>query len=342
MTLGESIRDLRKQNNMSQEQLAEKLGVSRQSVSLWEKDATQPTIDNIITLSDIFGVTVDDLLKSNEAITAAEKPEQCTAEPPQEKKAITKKEVLLLVLDLAVLAAGIYLTWFYYDGTDDFVNVLDLHFNSHMTWFAIRCTIYSAMLNLLWLGMILIKIFKKKTSKAFKAVIIALSVVVFAAINIEGARTDEAREKAAVDEIPKIASFLDIRAFESIDTESEYSESYVEGQTDSEIPVNYTVWQDYLSNTTYTRCVEFKDSDDEYSELEQYYSELEAKYDEDLSYLTDKECSELGITKCGYCLNKTDNYLSLYIIKGNRVYYCSYSNLDEINDTVKEQIKELK
>ena len=50
---------------MSQDELAEKLGVSRQSVSLWETGQTQPTIDNIVALAKIFGTTSDAILATD-------------------------------------------------------------------------------------------------------------------------------------------------------------------------------------------------------------------------------------------------------------------------------------
>ena len=63
--LGENIRNLRKEDKMSQEQLAEKLDVSRQSVSLWENGQTTPSMDNIIAIANIFGVSTDVLLKDS-------------------------------------------------------------------------------------------------------------------------------------------------------------------------------------------------------------------------------------------------------------------------------------
>ncbi|MCI8789758.1 MAG: helix-turn-helix transcriptional regulator [Lachnospiraceae bacterium] len=57
MTLSEKILDLRKQQGMSQENLAEKLGVSRQAVSRWEVGSALPDASNIRQLSRLFGVT---------------------------------------------------------------------------------------------------------------------------------------------------------------------------------------------------------------------------------------------------------------------------------------------
>lgn len=63
MILGEKIMALRKQNNWSQEDLAEKLQISRQSVSKWESGASIPDLDRIVKMSALFGVSTDYLLK---------------------------------------------------------------------------------------------------------------------------------------------------------------------------------------------------------------------------------------------------------------------------------------
>ena len=66
MTLGEKITHLRTNLGMTQEELAEKLSVSRQSVSKWEIDTAQPQINKILMLCELFGVTADDLLKEKD------------------------------------------------------------------------------------------------------------------------------------------------------------------------------------------------------------------------------------------------------------------------------------
>lgn len=63
MILADKIIDLRKKAGMSQEELAEKLGVSRQSVSKWEMAQSTPDLNRILKMSEIFGVTTDYLLK---------------------------------------------------------------------------------------------------------------------------------------------------------------------------------------------------------------------------------------------------------------------------------------
>lgn len=65
MTLAEKLKSIRKQAGMSQEQLAEKLGVSRQAVTKWETDAGIPDVENVIAISALFDISIDELL-SNE------------------------------------------------------------------------------------------------------------------------------------------------------------------------------------------------------------------------------------------------------------------------------------
>lgn len=62
LNLSENIRNLRKQQNMMQEQLAEALGVSIGAVSKWERGAAVPDLDYIVEMADLFGVSVDALL----------------------------------------------------------------------------------------------------------------------------------------------------------------------------------------------------------------------------------------------------------------------------------------
>lgn len=66
MDFSEKLLTLRKANNLTQEQLAEKLDVSRQSVSKWESGQATPELDKIVALGAIFDVTTDYLLKSSE------------------------------------------------------------------------------------------------------------------------------------------------------------------------------------------------------------------------------------------------------------------------------------
>lgn len=74
MTLAEKLCKLRTDQGLSQGDLAEKLNVSRQSVSKWETGQSVPDLDKIIKLADLFGVTVDDLVREE----GRPEPEQST------------------------------------------------------------------------------------------------------------------------------------------------------------------------------------------------------------------------------------------------------------------------
>lgn len=65
MTLGQRLTELRKKHGLSQDALAEALGVSRQSVSKWETDASVPDLDKLVKLSDLFEITLDELVRGS-------------------------------------------------------------------------------------------------------------------------------------------------------------------------------------------------------------------------------------------------------------------------------------
>ena len=71
MNLSERIQDLRKARALSQEDLAEQIGVSRQAVGKWESGQSVPEADKLVALSDFFGVATDYLLKGVEPVNGS-------------------------------------------------------------------------------------------------------------------------------------------------------------------------------------------------------------------------------------------------------------------------------
>lgn len=65
MEVGKQIQRYRKEKNLSQDELADKIFVSRQSISNWERDVTYPDIQNLLLLSQIFDISVDTLIKGD-------------------------------------------------------------------------------------------------------------------------------------------------------------------------------------------------------------------------------------------------------------------------------------
>jgi len=68
MTFHEKLKQCREARNLSQDDIAEALHVSRQAVSKWENGINQPDIATIVLLSDMFGITADRLLRESEDI----------------------------------------------------------------------------------------------------------------------------------------------------------------------------------------------------------------------------------------------------------------------------------
>lgn len=92
MDLSEKLLNLRKANDLTQEQLAEKTGVSRQSVSKWESGQSVPELDKIVVLCDIFNVSTDYLLKPSEIDLLSVKTQMLENQQKNLEKEIQKKE----------------------------------------------------------------------------------------------------------------------------------------------------------------------------------------------------------------------------------------------------------
>ena len=72
--------ELRKKNNLSQEELAEKIGVSRQAVSKWERAEASPDTDNLILIARLYSVSIDELLSTEEPVEPVAQPAEGTRE----------------------------------------------------------------------------------------------------------------------------------------------------------------------------------------------------------------------------------------------------------------------
>lgn len=109
MTLGEKISKLRTTNKMSQGDLAEKLNVSRQSISKWETNASVPELDKLIQLCDLFGISLDELVRSDNLEAGDDRAEDVPPSPPQQTQIViqhsltTQKIVGFILLALGLL-----------------------------------------------------------------------------------------------------------------------------------------------------------------------------------------------------------------------------------------------
>ena len=94
MSLGTTISRLRAEKKLSQGDLADALGVSRQSVSKWETDASIPELDKLVKLSQLFGVTLDELVTGETSI----KPEPLSVSSPPPPHRISGQKVAAIIL----------------------------------------------------------------------------------------------------------------------------------------------------------------------------------------------------------------------------------------------------
>ncbi|MBQ9484275.1 MAG: helix-turn-helix transcriptional regulator [Ruminiclostridium sp.] len=84
MDFGSELQRLRKQKGLSQEELGEKLGVSRQTISKWENGAAYPDMLNLISIKDFFGVKIDDIVSGERSEPADDDTQDVKAEKPSQ------------------------------------------------------------------------------------------------------------------------------------------------------------------------------------------------------------------------------------------------------------------
>ena len=110
MTTGEKLQKLRKENNYTQEELAEIMNVSRQSISKWESDIAFPETEKLIALSKLYHCSIDYLLNSeNNEMVVSDKE---TKENVVSKKAYNKKRLPLIISTLGTYTLMLILFFF--------------------------------------------------------------------------------------------------------------------------------------------------------------------------------------------------------------------------------------
>ena len=97
MTLGERLLQYRNRIHMSQEQLAEKIGVTRQTISKWETDQSTPDFNKIEPLCEIFHITPDELIKGESVTNKTEEKEKTKSENKYNQKRNKMKAIILSV-----------------------------------------------------------------------------------------------------------------------------------------------------------------------------------------------------------------------------------------------------
>ena len=116
MTTGQKIQALRKGRGLTQEQLAARLGVSRQAVSRWELDETLPDTQNLLPLKEALGVSIDTLLDSTRGLEEPAPqagPAPGAASPPARPSlgALLKRRFWLLLLPVELVLFVALAVW---------------------------------------------------------------------------------------------------------------------------------------------------------------------------------------------------------------------------------------
>ena len=102
MSLGERLYELRKNKNLSQEEVAEKLNVTRQTVSKWETDESKPDFDKIVPICELFGIDSKELLTGEKELTKDET-------ETKENKEVKKKKAT--IISLSILLYFVSIVW---------------------------------------------------------------------------------------------------------------------------------------------------------------------------------------------------------------------------------------
>lgn len=116
MDIGSKLQNARMRANLTQEQVAEELGVSRQTISNWENEKTYPDIRSVVRLSDLYEVSLDHLLKED-------KPMSNYLEYLEENTNVVKSKdkqsrLMLILTYLAIWAIALIVFWFFTSGSD--------------------------------------------------------------------------------------------------------------------------------------------------------------------------------------------------------------------------------
>ena len=106
MELYERLQELRRARGFSQEELADRLGVSRQAVSKWENGQGKPELDNVVRLAEIYGVTTDYLLAGKAAPPAPGE----TAPPWRADRAFRRAAAVIAVIGATALITVLFIS----------------------------------------------------------------------------------------------------------------------------------------------------------------------------------------------------------------------------------------
>jgi transcriptional regulator with XRE-family HTH domain len=199
--LGERLYDLRTKHDMSQGDLAEKLNVSRQTISKWENNMSIPELDKIIALSNVFGVSVDYIVKGEGELPVAEAVDDSEAECEAISESvpvrmITKNPTKNLIAGLSIGLGAFYLITLLVNSVSLISNILSGYASTAVVTIAaslvLSCftciALLSRKLNLLAVSYILMALYAVVIDVAYgdtsNIVISVLNIIDYASIAV--------------------------------------------------------------------------------------------------------------------------------------------------------------
>lgn len=118
MDIGTKIKNARIAAQLTQEQVAEALGVSRQTISNWENKKTYPDIVSVIKMSDLYAISLDHLLKEKEEIPMSNYIDYLEESTNTVKSRKKLSQTILLAAYLSIWAFALIVFWFFIGGSD--------------------------------------------------------------------------------------------------------------------------------------------------------------------------------------------------------------------------------
>ena len=116
MDIGAKLKDARRNVGMTQERVAEELGVSRQSISNWENGRTYPDIVSVVKMSDLYNISLDALLKEEKTVSNyLDYLEESTNVVKSRER---QGQLLVILTYLAAWSLGMLVFWFFSSGSD--------------------------------------------------------------------------------------------------------------------------------------------------------------------------------------------------------------------------------